>query len=620
LRRPRQHVTDDRGYTQLRAVFDSVGWTVNPIEHDYGIDYEIEVFRGGGTTGITFRAQLKSSEASPYSADRTFLSQPLTVPQARYLAEELHVPVILFHADVVASGTFWIAPQLDPDLKSRLRTRRSRSGDITIRIPTANRLPATLDALAQAVATAETVSAARIVTDTPIPDFVDAMDQQGPAQRSATLLGLLERAQALRVREAHRLVIERKLDEAAQLIAAVLGDPGASIEAKFSAILVDEMVQAERIGRAPGGDEPYHRMMLATAMRLRALTRRGPPHLKFYASIQKRAAELDWLIHRDWGMSLAIAGQPADADPIWLAQLRFRRAHLGRTINEKYRQSMRLISYASTYRYRASLVQPILRVGEALLPLRIRFRHEGQEEAAVRITTAVFEICKLVAAFAREAGDDESLVSIASAAAMAASADDGPENRWAIDLAQSIRSVDDRAAALSFIEKAARGRRGERDPRAKRADARQLYENMASALGVDITNPTDPVAAFLRIAIADADPTRVLRGCKHSIALLRGWNLPLAERMGLLTARPKAIVCLLHRYSREGLSLDAVFASFKGEFCDKCPDRTPHDANWEYADAWARAQYGRYLEGKPGSSDDEGEGGPRGSGNQGGPV
>ena len=281
---------DDRGYTQVRAVFDTVGWTVNRIEHDYGIDYEVEVFRHGKSTGITFKAQLKSSENSAYSADRTFVSQSLGVPQARYLTEELRVPVLLLHADVVAGKTYWAAPQLDSDLDKRLATLDDAS-EITIRVPTTNSLPETLDVLAETVAKVETLLAARVVATTPVPRFVAAVDRQ--TLREDTIRGLQEKVEALRLDEGHRLLLAGKLDEASGYIAAILGDASASMEAKFSAILIDEMIQAERLTHAPGGDEAYHRMMLTTAVRLRTLTRKGPTHLKFFALIQKKAAELD---------------------------------------------------------------------------------------------------------------------------------------------------------------------------------------------------------------------------------------------------------------------------------------------------------------------------------------
>jgi hypothetical protein len=45
MHRPDAHVTDTCGRTQLRTALESLGWTVNPIENDYGSDFEVEVLR-----------------------------------------------------------------------------------------------------------------------------------------------------------------------------------------------------------------------------------------------------------------------------------------------------------------------------------------------------------------------------------------------------------------------------------------------------------------------------------------------------------------------------------------------------------------------------------------------
>jgi len=38
----------------------------------------------------------------------------------------------------------------------------------------------------------------------------------------------------------------------------------------------------------------------------------------------------------------------------------------------------------------------------------------------------------------------------------------------------------------------------------------QIYQNMASALGIDLADPNDDVARLVQIGIADLDPSRVL--------------------------------------------------------------------------------------------------------------
>src|SRR5690349_691117 len=99
MKRPEQHVIDSKADAIFRAGF--ARWSVNGVERDYGWDYAVELFGDDGeSTGVIFKAQLKGSTHSEYSADKTFVSQSLTRESADYLARQLEQPTFLFHADV----------------------------------------------------------------------------------------------------------------------------------------------------------------------------------------------------------------------------------------------------------------------------------------------------------------------------------------------------------------------------------------------------------------------------------------------------------------------------------------------------------------------------------------
>jgi len=61
MERPQSHITDSLGKAQMRSIFESVGWAVNEIEDDYGIDFDVQLFEDGKATGEWFKVQLKSS-------------------------------------------------------------------------------------------------------------------------------------------------------------------------------------------------------------------------------------------------------------------------------------------------------------------------------------------------------------------------------------------------------------------------------------------------------------------------------------------------------------------------------------------------------------------------------
>jgi hypothetical protein len=146
MHRPDAHVTDTSGRTQLRAALESLGWTVNPIENDYGSDFEVEVFQAGQSTGVTFKIQLKSSRAPQYSAKGDFVSIEISRENADYMCRELRVPMLLVLADIEQKETFWTVTQLDKNVLQSLRASPGQ-GSVTFRIPLQNRLPATWENL-----------------------------------------------------------------------------------------------------------------------------------------------------------------------------------------------------------------------------------------------------------------------------------------------------------------------------------------------------------------------------------------------------------------------------------------------------------------------------------------
>ena len=130
MKRPEQHVTDSRGQTQLRGALEPLGWTLS-IVADYGTDFDVEVFEKNKSTGITFKIQLKSSLAADYSADGSYISQPLDVKNARYLIHEMQTPTILVHADVENGRPSRSRGQDRPAASTPLRTSRVPSAGIS---------------------------------------------------------------------------------------------------------------------------------------------------------------------------------------------------------------------------------------------------------------------------------------------------------------------------------------------------------------------------------------------------------------------------------------------------------------------------------------------------------
>lgn len=597
MERPPQHVTDSLGQTQLRTILEPLGWTVNKIEHDYGVDFDVEVFRDFKSTGISFKIQLKSSDNTVYSANGDFIPQELKLRSAEYLCREVRGQVILVHADVKSKRTFWVAPQLD--VESIRKLVEGANGEvITLRIPTENELPATIPQLVKTLARVENLLATRVVVSLPIPDFISSAEGHIPRERM--IRGLKDKADALRIEAAQEMLRNREGDNALSDVEAIISDPASSVEMKFSGLLMKERIRTVSLHRShlPQAEVPDFR--LAIARELQRLVKKGPAYLKFHALISKKAAELNCLVHADWGLFLNYRIQQKSGDPIWGSVLAFRRAVLIRKITAKYNQCLRLVQYAANSKHRWALPEALLRVPVAAGVFHLRLRLEKLTTAADYFSASGLQVIKLVAWICEETNDESQLPGAVSAAVLLSEDASGESVKWAQQAIAGIKDQEVKQTAQFLFDRAIRRRSGEEFEGDIETTTRQIVENMAISLGINISDPNDPTAKLIQTGIEDADPGRVLKNCEHIFVSL-GPNPPLsrtavlARTLGLPSIGPKLLHCDLHNYCELGATLDSAYEKFKRRYCDGCSDSAPRLPDWKYSDEWQDQENLRHV-------------------------
>lgn len=90
MKRPEQHITE----TKSQRIFESIvpiDWVCRDIKPDYGIDFLVEIFEGGESTGKTFFVQLKGSTQA--ISNNTFEKQ-FTIDNLKYY-NSLTLPVLI---------------------------------------------------------------------------------------------------------------------------------------------------------------------------------------------------------------------------------------------------------------------------------------------------------------------------------------------------------------------------------------------------------------------------------------------------------------------------------------------------------------------------------------------
>jgi hypothetical protein len=313
---------------------------------------------------------------------------------------------------VKSERTFWVAPQLDVGSITKL-SEGSNSGTITIRIPTANELPATIPRLVEAVARVEKLLATRVVVSSPVPDFISSIKSRIP--REEVIQGFKDKTDTLRIEQAQEMLRNKRGDDALGQVEGIISDTLSSVAIKFSALLMKERIRTVGLARSQVPQPEVPRFRLAATEELQRLVKKGLPHLKFHALIAKRAAELDCLISKDWSLFLSWRLHERKGDLLWGATLDFHRSTLVRKIALKYNQCVRLAQYAANSKHRWALPEALPRIPMAVGVLILRLRLEGFTAAAERYCACALQICKLAAWICGESNDESQLPGVVAA-------------------------------------------------------------------------------------------------------------------------------------------------------------------------------------------------------------
>jgi hypothetical protein len=590
ITKSKEHETNQAGKRLLRKALEPLNCVVNDVQEDYGIDCNVQVFHGTAPTGSWFHVQLKSSLSSDYSADRTFVSQELSVDHARHYAFELRQPIFLIHVDVTSESVYWHAPQLDERLATVLRNTKAKF--ITVRIPTRQQLPATapelfanLDNIRLALATRELMSAST-------ESFVETLKHM-PNQEEL-LREFQRKNDTLKLHNTNFLFKQKRFDEARTRLNAILVNPDSTTETKFWAEIQCEGIDFTETIHSGKPQIELSKVFLAHAKSLQKLTVSGPNYLKFYAMIARHAAELESLTHQYFTVFLARTQHlEPQGNPVMVMRFFARRSELIRMILLKYNQCIRLARYASTYSDRWMLGRALARIAQAIGPYLICLRAESRFEAEVAFSRSALEICKLAAWIGQETGDPGGVVLALLGALTLTSSARSDAFRWAADVAQNLVDADARADALRLIERALARWQGDTVEGDHRGDtAWQVIQNIATAHGVDLSDENNPLVRALRLAAQDNSPEDVLAQCEH-LLVSRGAVGPIARQIQMQfnigSAGSKVIHCTLHNFHVEGKDQGTAYAEFKKLHCDSCPDRKPRPEGWKLTKEVLRA-------------------------------
>jgi hypothetical protein len=444
---------------------------------------------------------------------------------------------------------------------------------------------------------------ARAVSVSPIADFAQSVEGD---DREALIRSLQDKADVLKLQSIHDEATEGSLQEAHRKLAGLTGGADSSLETKFNATLEEERVEfliASRSG-APQGKHPQIR--LRTAQKLLRLTKKGPAALKFFALIAEKAGELDVLTFRDFGlfMNWRAREQRSDGDPFAALHIATERLRSTHQIIKKYSQCVRLARYGSTSKHRWALPRALLRVVQSTAVFIMRLRIEGQHDAANQYRESAMQFCRMAVWIAERNRDDQSLSLAVTASLLLAAKPEEQAARegilaFARETLSQIKDPEQAEATLAALKRGIKRMSGERVEGDAEPDLeRQIIENLAAGLGIDMTDSENPAVKLIRLGIKDANPERAIKHCIHAFVSISG-RVPLSthflsELVQLPSINAKILHCDLHDYAVEARTLDIAARFFKEKYCDACKDISPRPAGWTHSDDWQEEENTRH--------------------------
>ncbi len=611
MKRPVQHQIDDAACHQLKQCLPSQ-WVVRTQSHDYGIDGEIEIFKGADdedvaeSTGTIFKVQIKGTTSASVSSSGETISVQLEIPNVRYLCDELRLPVILVLADIKSRQTWWHAPQMDTDLRDRLQqSEETDRKSLVVHIPAKNRLPSSVPQLVKRITDLELFLASEFITQASMVDFHAMLSSV--TDLDAVLESYRAKVAGLRIQRIDRLWSKGDLSAVVTEIGKVLSQSESPSELKFAAILYKEKVMIESARKNRTLQANRIRIESCIASELDAVSKRGPAHLKLLAMIISRTAQLHALSTQDFAlfMNWRVHHENLDVpgiDYFTLIYIASARRIVSRKLVRKYVQCVRLINLIPQMDAYNVLVEAVVRLHLGIFPFLYRLSNEAMTEAADSYRRSVLDVSDFAIKVAVNLGQREEAVSIALSCVWLWNTQDERQLNnaiaWARARIDSVGDPDICNPAYKDLDDLVHNMTRQNRERVLQDDIeqeRQIYIQMAGSLGINLNDPNDEIASIVRIGLDDLNPERVLRNCEHLFVSLGSCGIP-GRMLGLPTAGSKYVHCTKYGYAASSLRLDDAYERLCEQRCKKCADNKPRSAEWRWTRSWQQKEDEMYAD------------------------
>ncbi len=566
-------------------------------EDDYGIDYEIEVFKPEGgsfeSTGIIFKAQIKGTKKIQISTDGKIISFNLDIEKGRYLLEEIKIPAIFVICDVISDNCYWTELQSNHKiLESYEKAKANSQNSFTIHIEVSSTVRKNHNKIVEAVARCISTLSLRQFTECSVLDFIDSAEF---IDEDRLLEEIKVKKGALEYYKLEKYIASKDREGASKTVELLLKNPDTPVEIKFAATLVKVNLF---VMIARNGDEErsgFYEKRQEIEQEALEIVKEGPPNLKALASALICASELQIKCFEDYHLYTNFLMQQQQPDIYWLLCIIHRRSVLVKEIINKFNECNKKLTNILEKRYYAAFPQAVGRICESINQLVLRMRIEGLNETAKKFVFWADNVLNMAKRIAKEY-ELWTLVSYL-AYEKALFADIRDRN----DIEKRFKLAEDWIESIPGDEVREKGRTKLLEVRQivsnnKRlgqpleiAEEQEYYRRQAQALGIRIDDSNNDTAKAVKIGIDDLNPERILKNCVYLFVRIVNVS-DIGNMLNLLTVGNKEVKCIIHGHTMEGFSLDIIFKEFQGVYCSGCKNRKPHSKDWRWSREWQQEQ------------------------------
>ncbi|MBA7621407.1 hypothetical protein ES703_28769 [subsurface metagenome] len=386
MKQPKQHSIGRLAGRCFEASLPAHWPTRKQSEDDYGIDYEVEVFKPeenlAESTGIIFKAQIKGTKSIQVSSDNKVISHSLDIENGTYLLEEIKIPAIFVVCDVESGECYWTELQSNKEiLRSYYEAKENRQKSFTIHIPISSKVQQNHQEIINGVSRCFNALSVRQFMECSIQEFITATEL---TDEERLIAEMDVKRSVLEYRKIEKLIAGKDKAGISKIINTILGSSDTPIELKYAATMAKENLFLLRAYEGEEDRNRFYEVRLEIMQEAFGVVKDGPEHLKSLTSVFISAAELQIFCYEDYHLYINLVLQQEKPESYWLLEIMHRRSILANEIVDKFNECNMRLRDLFVEGYYSVFPEAAGRISESIIQLVLRLRIEGLKETAMK--------------------------------------------------------------------------------------------------------------------------------------------------------------------------------------------------------------------------------------------